>query len=64
MTEALTEEILDAVQIGQRLGVHPVTVRRWMTTGELRTRKIGRRRVSRREWLDAFIDGRNPADGD
>ena len=60
----MESDLLDAVEIGQQLGVHPVTVRKWMTSGALRTRKLGNRRVSRRSWLDAFIDGRTPTDGD
>ena len=56
--EPMSDELLDAVEIGKEWHVHPVTVRKWMSTGELRNRKLGRRRVSRRRWVDAFIDGR------
>lgn len=59
----MESDLLDAVEIGQCLGVHPVTVRKWMNSGELRTRKLGRRRVARRSWIDAFVDGRTPPDG-
>jgi len=61
---APTDELLDAVQIGAELKVHPVTVRKWMTTGQLRSRKVGRRRVARRTWVDDFVDDRTPDDDD
>ena len=58
------DELLDAVEIGKQYGVHPVTVRKWMSSGALRNRKLGRRRVSRRRWVDAYIDERDAADDD
>lgn len=58
----MSDDLLDAVKIGAELGVHPVTVRKWMSDGTLRTKKVGNRRVARRAWLDAFIDDRDQAD--
>jgi predicted site-specific integrase-resolvase len=57
-TNELRSDLLDAEQIGAELGVNVKLVRRWMTDGDLRSVPLGRRRVVRRAWLEAFIDAR------
>jgi Helix-turn-helix domain len=64
--EAVTEggqvtgraDLLDADQISAELGVNVKTIRRWMTDGDLRNLKLGNRRVTRRSWLEQFLDDR------
>jgi hypothetical protein len=57
-------ELLDAEQIAAELRVNVKRVRRWMSTHELRNVRVGRRRVSRRAWLEEFIDARERAEHD
>lgn len=57
-TNELRTDLLDAEQIAAELGVNVKLVRRWMTDGDLRSVPLGRRRVVRRAWLEAFIDAR------
>lgn len=51
-------DLLDAHQIADELGVSVKTVRRWMSTGQLRSAPIGNRRLTRREDLTAFLHSR------
>jgi len=47
---------LDAEQIAEATGVNVVTVRKWISDGQLGSAKLGRRRVVRRAELYRFID--------
>lgn len=49
-------DLLDAEQISAELIVNVKTVRRWMSTRQLRNFKLGPRRVTRRAWLEQFLD--------
>ena len=49
-------DLLDAEQIAREVGVNVKLVRRWHSTGVLRSSRLGNRRVSRRAWLEQFID--------
>jgi excisionase family DNA binding protein len=52
------ESFLTPAQIADELHVTVVTVRRWITTGELRASKAGPRRwMVRRSDLDEFLAG-------
>jgi excisionase family DNA binding protein len=51
-------DLLDAEQIAAELRVNVKTVRRWQADGDLPSTPIGRRRLTRRAWLEQFIDDR------
>ncbi len=52
----MTEPLLTPAQVAQELHVTVGTVRRWITTGELRAAKAGPRRWTvRRSDLDRFL---------
>jgi excisionase family DNA binding protein len=52
------EQYLTPAQIAHELQVTVVTVRRWITSGELRASKAGPRRwMVRRSDLEAFLSG-------
>lgn len=56
------DDLLDAETIAAELGVNVKLVRRWHATGQLRSSQLGRRRLTRRVWLEQFIDDRADAD--
>jgi len=59
------EQYLTPAQIADELQVTVVTVRRWITSGELRASKAGPRRwMIRRSDLDAFLSGGSHRDAD
>jgi len=51
-------DLIDAKGIAAELGVHVVTVRKLLSTGELPSTKVGNRRLVRRRDLVKFIDDR------
>lgn len=48
-----------ALEVAERLHVHPVTVRNWMRKGEIRTITLGKRskRISQKDLYD-FLEAR------
>ena len=51
-------DLLDSEDIAAETGVNIKTVRRWMSSGELRCFRLGRRYVTRRAWFETFLDDR------
>lgn len=57
----MTEPLLTPAQVADELQVTVGTVRRWITTGELRAAKAGPRRWTvRRSDLDRFLTAETP----
>ena len=57
------EQYLTPAQVADELHVTVVTVRRWITTGDLRASKAGPRKwMVRRSDLDTFLSGGAPAE--
>lgn len=58
------EQYLTAPDVATMLQVHMETVLRWARTGELAGSKIGKLWRFRQADVDAFVRGRQPAQGD
>lgn len=50
-------EYLDAAQVNEILHGSIHTTRKLLTAGDIRSAKIAGRRLVRRDWLDAYIEG-------
>lgn len=58
---ATAPDVLSPRLVAEILGRNYESVRRYITSGELRATKRGGQWFIRREWLEAFIDGDDPA---
>ena len=50
-------EVLKVPELAKKLQAHPVTILRYIRSGKLHARKIGRRYYVSKESLRAFING-------
>lgn len=55
------DPLLDRDQVGEQLHMDGESARRLMASGAIRSTRIGKRRLTRQSWLDAYVDSR--ADG-
>ena len=58
---ATAPDVLSVRMVAEILGCNYETVRHYIASGELRATKRGGQWFIRREWLEAFIDGDEPA---
>lgn len=58
---ATAPDVLSPRMVAEILGRDYETVRRYIASGELRATKRGGQWFIRREWLEAFLNGDEPA---